>query len=71
VSIQIHQKLNDLNFETLNQPFYPPDLSLTDLYLSKHLDIFVRDKVFKKQIDTQEALDEFINFKNQTSINLD
>ena len=41
VLIKTHQKLKDLNLEVLNHPPFSPDLSPTDFYVFKHLDIFV------------------------------
>jgi len=71
MSIKTHQKLKNLNLKFLNHSPYFPDLSLTDFHVFKHLDIFMRDKVFKKQIEAQEAFEEFINSKKHSSINVE
>ena len=50
-------KLNELNFEILQHPWYSPDLSPTDCHF-KHLDYFLAGKTFSN------AINDFIYSKN-------
>uniref|UniRef100_A0A0K0G1C1 Mariner Mos1 transposase n=1 Tax=Strongyloides venezuelensis TaxID=75913 RepID=A0A0K0G1C1_STRVS len=56
------KKLCKLNYKILLHPFYSPDLSTTDYYLSKHLDAFLKDKLFINQKSAEEAFTDFIKF---------
>ena len=53
------QKLNKLGYEILSHPPYSPDLLPTDYYFLKHLENFLKEKLFCSQ---QEAEDAFQNF---------
>ncbi|KOC58978.1 Histone-lysine N-methyltransferase SETMAR, partial [Habropoda laboriosa] len=43
------RKIHELGYEPLTHPHYSPDLSLTDYHFFKHLDNFLREKIFRKQ----------------------
>lgn len=60
VSRKTLQKLNDLGYETLPHPAYSPDLSPTDYHIFKHLDNFIKGRVFKSQTDAETAFNDFI-----------
>ncbi|VDM85396.1 unnamed protein product, partial [Strongylus vulgaris] len=49
VSRKTLQKLNDLGYEILPHPAYSPDLSPTDYHIFKHLNNFIKGRVFKNQ----------------------
>ena len=55
------QKLNELGYETLPHPAYSPDLSPTDYHFFRHLDHFLKDKIFNNQEAAQNAFKEFIS----------
>ena len=55
------QKLNELGYETLPHPPYSPDLSPTDYHFFKHLDNFLKEKIFTKQTTVENAFKEFID----------
>uniref|UniRef100_A0A0K0FRR1 Histone-lysine N-methyltransferase SETMAR (inferred by orthology to a human protein) n=1 Tax=Strongyloides venezuelensis TaxID=75913 RepID=A0A0K0FRR1_STRVS len=60
VSKNTLQKLNELKFETLPHSPYSPDLAPTDFYFFKHLDLFLKEKVFKNDEDIKFAFEDFI-----------
>ncbi|KOC71379.1 Histone-lysine N-methyltransferase SETMAR, partial [Habropoda laboriosa] len=48
-------------YETLKHPPYSPDLSPTDYHSFKHLDNFLREKIFRNKEDAVNTFVEFIN----------
>uniref|UniRef100_A0A0K0DS35 HTH_48 domain-containing protein n=1 Tax=Strongyloides stercoralis TaxID=6248 RepID=A0A0K0DS35_STRER len=61
VSQMTLQKLNALEYETLPHPPYSPDLSPTDYHFFKHLNNFLKEKIFTKQEDAENAFRQFID----------
>ena len=59
------QKLNNLGYETLPHPPYSPDLSPTDYHFFKHLDNFLKEKIFNDHVAAEIAFEEFIVSRNQ------
>ncbi|PIO52594.1 hypothetical protein TELCIR_26099, partial [Teladorsagia circumcincta] len=51
VSQIVFQELNELGIEVLPHPPYSPDLAPTDFHFFKHLDNFLKNRVFKDQDD--------------------
>lgn len=60
VSMMTRQKLHTLRYETLDHPPYSPDLSPTDYHFFKHLDHFLREKLFKSRDDIENAFNDFV-----------
>lgn len=58
------QKLNALKYEVLPHPPYSPDLSPSDYYLFRHFDNQIRDKLFHKQEEAENAFVRFIESKS-------
>ena len=58
------EKLNELGYETLPHPAYSPDLSPTDYHFFRHLDNFLKEKVFSNQGAARSAFEDFIASKN-------
>ncbi|EYC40524.1 hypothetical protein Y032_0608g598 [Ancylostoma ceylanicum] len=63
ISRKTLQKLSNLGYEILPHPTYSPDLSPTNYHFFKHLDNFIKGRVFKNQTDAENAFSEFIAFK--------
>uniref|UniRef100_A0A0K0FRE7 Histone-lysine N-methyltransferase SETMAR n=1 Tax=Strongyloides venezuelensis TaxID=75913 RepID=A0A0K0FRE7_STRVS len=59
VSKNTLQKLNELKFEILSHSPYSPDLAPTDFFFFKHLDLFLKEKVFKNDEGIKSAFDDF------------
>ena len=55
------KKLNELGIEVLPHPPYSPDLSPTDFHFFKHLDNFVKEKVFKSEEEVRDAFEAFVS----------
>ncbi|KOC61365.1 Histone-lysine N-methyltransferase SETMAR, partial [Habropoda laboriosa] len=51
--------LNDLGYEILQYPLYPPDLQPTDYHLFKHCNHFIKEKALGNERDVNQA---FVNF---------
>uniref|UniRef100_A0A0N5BLP3 Histone-lysine N-methyltransferase SETMAR n=1 Tax=Strongyloides papillosus TaxID=174720 RepID=A0A0N5BLP3_STREA len=60
VSKRTVQKLRELWYETLSHPAYSPDISSTDYHFFKHLNTFLREKIFRNDEDTKTAFEAFI-----------
>ncbi|XP_035739230.1 histone-lysine N-methyltransferase SETMAR-like [Vespa mandarinia] len=58
-------KLNELKYEILQHPPYSPDLSTTEYYLFKHLELFLRAKQYENEDSLKNAISEFIESKDQ------
>ena len=54
------QKLTDLGYEILPQPLYSPDLSPTDCYFFKHLNILLNSKTFRFKEKTESTFKDFV-----------
>ena len=57
-------KLNELNYEILQNPAYTSDLSPTDFHFFKHLDHFLLGKTFTNTVDIENAINDFIDSRN-------
>ncbi|GBN02534.1 Histone-lysine N-methyltransferase SETMAR [Araneus ventricosus] len=55
------QKLNKLDYEIMPHPPYSPDLSPTEYHFFKHLDHFLKEKVFINQSSVENAFRKFID----------
>ncbi|XGW24690.1 hypothetical protein V3C99_006269, partial [Haemonchus contortus] len=64
VSRIVFQKLNELRIEALPHPPYSPDLSPTDYHLVKHLDSFLKERLFKNQGEAEAAFLEFLESRS-------
>ncbi|KOC68006.1 Histone-lysine N-methyltransferase SETMAR [Habropoda laboriosa] len=54
------RKIHELGCETLKHPSYSPDLFPTDYHFFKHLDNFLREKIFRNKEDAVNTFVEFI-----------
>ncbi|KAF2356502.1 Transposase type 1 [Trinorchestia longiramus] len=54
------QKLTELEYETLPQPPYSPDLSPTDYHLFKHLNTFLDGKTFRSKQEVETTIKDFV-----------
>lgn len=61
VALLTLRKLSELGYETLPHPPYSPDLSPTDYYFFKHLDYFLRNKVFYNLDAVKNGFREFFD----------
>ncbi|KAE9416080.1 hypothetical protein Angca_002282, partial [Angiostrongylus cantonensis] len=59
------RKLNEMNYELLPHQLYSPDLSTTDFHFYKHLDRFVKGKIFNDQTTLENAFKELIDTNGQ------
>ena len=59
------QKLNELGYETLSHPPYPPDLSPTYYHFFEYLDNFLCEKCFKNLSNIKNAFSNFIATRTQ------
>ena len=59
------QKLNELGYEVLPHPPYSPDISPTDYHFFKHLDLFLREKLFSDKRMIETAFQQFIESRNR------
>ena len=55
------KKLSSLGIEVLPHPPYSPDLSPTDYHMFRHLDLFLRNKIFDDRRDIENAVQDFFN----------
>ncbi|KOC70475.1 Histone-lysine N-methyltransferase SETMAR [Habropoda laboriosa] len=55
------REIHEFGYETLKHPPYSPDLSPTDCHFFKHLNYFLRDKIFRNKEDAVNTFVEFIN----------
>ena len=55
------KKLATLDIEVLPHPPYSPDLSPTDYHMFRHLDNFLRNKIFKDRIAIENDVKEFFD----------
>ena len=49
----------------MQHPAYLPDLSPTDFYFFKHLELFLRVKHYENEDSLKNSIPEFIDSKNQ------
>ena len=59
------QKLNELGYEVLPHPPYSPDISSIDYHFFKHLDLFLRKKLFSDERIIETAFQQFIESRNR------
>ena len=59
------QKLNELGYEVLPHPLYSPDISPIDYHFFKHLDLFLREKLFSDERMIETAFQQFIESRNR------
>ena len=59
------KKLFDLKIETLPHPPYSPDLSPTDFHLFKHLELFLRVKIYKSRTEVESSFVDFIRSRKE------
>ncbi|KOC69504.1 Histone-lysine N-methyltransferase SETMAR, partial [Habropoda laboriosa] len=52
-----------LGYETVQRPFYSPDISPTDYHLFKHFRHFIKEKAFRNERDVKQAFVDFVDFK--------
>lgn len=57
------QTIKELKIETLLHLSYSPDLSPSDFHLFKHLDSYLRGKIFGQEFDVKKEFENFINSK--------
>ncbi|RCN51839.1 hypothetical protein ANCCAN_01927 [Ancylostoma caninum] len=71
VSRKTLPKLNDLCYRILPHPAYSSDLSPTDSPFLKPFDNFIKGKMFKNQIDAENASNELTALKCSDSYHKD
>lgn len=64
VSQITYRKLNELGYEILPHPPYSPDLSPTDYHFFKHLDHFIREKIFTNETTVKNVFKEFVETRS-------
>ena len=57
-------KILELNFETIDQPLYSPDLSQTDYHLFRNLNNFLQGNIFNSQQAVETAFQVFIGSRS-------
>ena len=61
------QKLHSLGIETIRHPPYSPDLSPTNYYLFRKLELCLRGKKFNSEDDVKSAFQVFIDSQDRDS----
>ncbi|GFX87501.1 mariner Mos1 transposase [Trichonephila clavipes] len=64
-SLVTHQKLLQLEWDTMPHPQYSPDLAPSDYYLFRSLQNFLDGKTFTSNEEVKNHLDQFFASKNQ------